>query len=619
MANAKLAINSRYIEMRDGVRLAVSTWRESSLDAPLVPRPAVLTATRYWRAMAFTDDHIEHQKFYPQAAFLWARGFVFVSADMRGSGASFGTRSGEASEAEIEDIGELIQWIAQQDWCNGEVATIGTSYTANTTLLSLSTGAPSLKLGVCRAPDFDVYRHLLAPGGIVNDWFVKDWGAYVSALDANDLGPIQAHDDWPGCGTGDKLLGVRPVDEDPDGVLLQKAVAGHRDNFNVAASIHRLTYIDDYLDQPKSGTSTELRQSAMGTPGEACIHNNAYFYQEKIVAAETPLVIRCGWYDGATALGALSYFKTMSNPVRVILGPWNHVGDSRVDPFMPGDGRRVEPISTDDRLGLIAQSLELGLNGTQAPSGEASASAADQYGVVDYYTLGENKWKSTRVWPLAQTQRRRFYLSADHRLSDQAPISDATSDRYSVDPSASTGVNNRWYCQMHHPEYFLDRCPEDKKLLVYDTPPLAEDTEITGHPVVQLYLSSTATDGQIFAYLETIDPNGRVRLLTDGQLRLLHRKVSEDPSPFQLFGPYHSFLRKDAAPMEPGRVEAVSFDLLPLSVLLKKGQRLRLAIAGSDKDTFVPIPGCESPEITVERNPVYASYLELPLIQRKEK
>ena len=58
----------------------------------------------------------------------------------------------------------------------------------------------------------------------------------------------------------------------------------------------------------------------------------------------------------------------------------------------------------------------------------------------------------------------------------------------------------------------------------------------------------------------------------------------------------------------------IAFDLFPISVLLKKGQRIRLAIAGADKDTFASIPGCEKPEITVERNSVYASYLDLPII-----
>jgi hypothetical protein len=39
-----------------------------------------------------------------------------------------------------------------------------------------------------------------------------------------------------------------------------------------------------------------------------------------------------------------------------------------------------------------------------------------------------------------------------------------------------------------------------------------------------------------------------------------------------------------------------------------------LAIAGADKDVFAPVPGCEAPEITVERNSQFASYIDLPII-----
>ena len=90
--------------------------------------------------------------------------------------------------------------------------------------------------------------------------------------------------------------------------------------------------------------------------------------------------------------------------------------------------------------------------------------------------------------------------------------------------------------QRGKPILFPDRQDADKKLLVYDTPALKHDAEITGHPVVHLWVRSTATDGQFFVYLETVDPDGRVRMLTEGQLRGLHRKVSDEIPPYKMFG-----------------------------------------------------------------------------------
>ena len=135
-------------------------------------------------------------------------------------------------------------------------------------------------------------------------------------------------------------------------------------------------------------------------------------------------------------------------------------------------------------------------------------------------------------------------------------------------------------------------------------------------PVLHLLCRSTATDGHFFVYLETVDPDGRVRLLTEGQLRAWHRKVADNSPPYHFFGPYHSLMEKDGERLVPGELTEISFDLLPLSVLLKQGQRIRIAIAGADKDTFKPIVGCEAPQITVERN---ASYIDLPVVNSKKE
>ena len=597
MSNTVLNCHSEYVTMRDGVRLAVSTWLANDNDINngknTDKRPAVVITTRYWRAMALKQDNPEFQTFYPLAAYLWSRGYVLAVADARGTGASFGTREGEISSAEVVDIGELIDWVAQQDWCDGRVATNGRSYTANTALHSLASGSTALKLSVGRASDFDVYRHLLAPGGVINRWFVEVWGSLTAAQDANDVKALRKGGYWNVPDeTAENVLGVRPVDDDRDSTLLAVAISEHTANFNAIDVVDKMTFIDSYS------------------------HSNSYDHQDNIEQGNLPIVIRCGWHDAATALGALSMFASFSNPMRVIIGPWNHRCDFRVDPFKQGDGRQAEAIPIDYEFGLIAKSLDAILKKAPRSLGDVLTSdipTDDQFGIVEYYTLGENQWKTTPVWPLAETRMQRLYLSADHQLSHVRPEQETAYDIYQLDLS-TTGVNNRWGCQMGEPVFFNDRQEDDKKLQVYDTPPLEQDIEITGHPVVSLFVRSTASDGQFFVYLETIDPDGRVRLLTDGQLRALHRKVSDEKPPFTMFGPYHSFKEKDAEPLIPDEVAEIAFDLLPISVLLKKGQRIRLTIAGTDSDVFAPIPGCESPGIIIERNSVYASCIDLPCV-----
>ena len=589
MSNTNLNCRSEYVTMRDGVRLAVSIWLTKEYEKNTYKRPAVVITTRYWRAMAFKKDNPQFQVYYPLASYLSARDYVLVVVDARGSGASFGSRDSEVAPAEVIDIGEIIDWVAEQAWCDGRVATTGFSYTAYTTMASLATASPALKLGVCRALDFDSYRHLLAPGGVVNGWFIGGWGDITAAQDTNDAETLRKLGRWEKSPeVALNVLGVRPVDGDVDGGLLKMAIAEHRSNYNLARD-----------------TMTFSDRCVLGSSG-------LHFYQNSIEQGNLPAVVRCGWHDAGTQLGAFSLFTSFSNPLRVIIGPWNHAGDSRVDPFQPGDGTQPEGIPMDAEFGLIVDSLDATLKKVSPMLGGTSTD--EEFSVVKYYTLGENQWKTTKEWPLPGTQMQRLYLSENYQLSQLAPEQKTASDVYQVDPSASTGLNNRWYCQLAHPVIFNDRQEEDKKLLVYDTPPLEQDLEITGHPVVHLFVRSTATDGQFFAYLETIDPDGYVRLLTEGQLRALHRKVSDETPPFQMFGPYHSLQEKDAEPLVPGEVAEIAFDLFPISVLLKKGQRIRLAIAGADKDTFALLNGCENPEITIERNGVYASCLDLPVV-----
>jgi putative CocE/NonD family hydrolase len=210
----------------------------------------------------------------------------------------------------------------------------------------------------------------------------------------------------------------------------------------------------------------------------------------------------------------------------------------------------------------------------------------------------------------------RWYFNENNSLSTKAPDAKSTEDRYAINFDATTGEKNRWHTQVGGEVIYLDRAEEDKKLLTYTTDPLEADVEITGHPIVSLFITSTHTDGAFFVYLEEIDEKGKVTYLTEGELRALHRRVSSEPSPTKHPVPYHTFAKKDAMPLVPGQVAELKFHLQPISVLVKKGHRLRVAIAGHDKGTFLRIPAEGNPTIAVQRSKGALSSIELPVIRR---
>jgi hypothetical protein len=144
---------------------------------------------------------------------------------------------------------------------------------------------------------------------------------------------------------------------------------------------------------------------------------------------------------------------------------------------------------------------------------------------------------------------------------------------------------------------------------------LTSDTEITGYPVINLYVTSTRTDGAFFVYLEEVDEAGKVTYLTEGQLRVIHRNVSKDTPPYTTLVPYHTFKKKDAMPLVPDEIAELKFGLLPTSVLIRKGHRIRVAIAGHDKSVFARIPAEGTPVISVARNRQHASFIDLPVVR----
>jgi uncharacterized protein len=132
--------------------------------------------------------------------------------------------------------------------------------------------------------------------------------------------------------------------------------------------------------------------------------------------------------------------------------------------------------------------------------------------------------------------------------------------------------------------------------------------------VLALEMSSTTSDGAIHAYLEDVAPTGRVTYIDEGIFRVIDRKEVDPRSlPYEPLGPAHSFLRADAEPMKPGEVATIRLSLFPTSVLLRKGQAIRIALAGAAASLFQRHPAIGTPTWTVYREMGRSSFVELPV------
>ena len=544
---------SLYLTMRDGVKIAIDLVLPKNLPAG-EKLPTIMNMTRYWRS---------HQGDKP-APFFPSHGYAQVFVDARGTGASFGIWRAPFSPEEIKDYGEVVAWVVAQPWSNSKVGAIGNSYEGNTALWLAVNLNPAVKAVIPRHFEFDEYSETPYPGGVFTDWLIKKWNEGNHQLDSN--------------------AGVKLVDEDADQHLYREATSQRTKNIDVYAAARQTTFRDD---------------RAFGvTLDEISLHN----YTAQIERSQVAINSWGGWFDASTANAVIRSFLTLSNYQRAVVGPWNHGGGQNASPYQGDQAQRVmvgyECLRFFDHY---LKGMDTGLEANK---------------LFYYFTIGEGRWKTTDTWPIKGTKTVRWYLNESNVLSPNAPNSPAGEDSYKINFEATTGDKNRWHTQVGGQVSYPDRANEDNKLLTYTSAPLAADTEITGYPVIDLFITSSATDGAFFVYLEDIDERGVVTYITEGELRALHRKVSDTKPPLKMLAPYHSFLKKDAMPLRPGELAELTFGLQPTSILIRKGHRLRLAIAGADSDTFARIPAEGVPTITVARNRRNASWIELPVIAK---
>ena len=585
---------SLYLTMADGTQIAADVWLPANLRSGQT-MPTILRAVRYWRGyqagplapifrlLGLMDMDAEHTR--------WATaGYAFVTVDVRGSGASFGQWTIPWSPQEIADLGEAVDWIVAQPWSNGRVGAYGVSYDGNTAEMLATLNHPAVKAVVPQYSDFDVYTFLLRPGGVYNQWFMEAWHEFTRRLDANDVCVLAEAVGEPCDNMEFVLAGVRHVDDDPEGRQLAAAMAGR-----------------EAVDLSELALGIEYRDDEWGSTGLTLGDVSPFGVQAAIEQSGVPMYVWVSYLDFALVEGALSRYLTFSNPQKLIIGPWNHGGGEHTDPFLPAD-TPTDP-SPEQQFQMMVDFFDAYLK---------DEPAAEPTWEITYYTLGEGAWRTTPTWPPDGFTPQLWYFGPDRSLTTEAPTAEAGADDYTVDWTATTGDFTRWHTGLFMADViYPDRAEENRKLLTYTSPPLETDVEITGSPIVTLYVASTEEDGAFHVYLEDVAPDGRVTYLTEGILRAIHRQSADQESPYRVQGPYYSFERGDAAPLVPGDVNEITFNLYTTSVLIRQGHRLRVSVAGHDAAVFARYPAEGTPVLTVERNSRYPSHIELPMRVRE--
>jgi putative CocE/NonD family hydrolase len=584
-AQAGFRRTSSFIPMTDGVRLAADIY----LPDPAEPGnrlPSVIIMTPYYRALQLAGDGPfppEIEKLQYDAG-MWGpglarHGIAVVVVEVRGGGASFGTRSvGRRPDGGRDDV-DVVDWVVAQPWSNGRVGATGISAPGLAALNLLTAKHPAVRAVAPLWTAFDMYAST-HPGGTTLTAFVKANYEGTSALDQNRIGELVG-DTTPGL--KGVIQGLRPVDEDVDGSLLAAAVEEHKGNLYIHDDLLAITYRDDVF---RDGGSTAASSPSTQVPD--------------LRASEAAIYSYAGWYDGAFTTDLVHLHLSVGNPgSRLIIGPWGHGGHTYDSPFAtPG-----RPTDFDHDAELAAF--------FHRHLGEGTAAAADEP-TVRYFTVGAEEWRTAESWPPPSEPLSAYFAPSGELTLGTSPSGDGN-DEYDVDFGVGSGPRSRW-SNSSVPVDYGNRAEIDQRLLTYTSPALDADTEVTGHPLLELFVSANVDDFLAVVYLEDVDPDGRVRVVTEGVQRALFSAETEGDPPHAFIGPYRSFLKAEAAPVTPGEVVTLRFGLPPVSHLFRAGHRIRLAIAGTDDSNFPRTPESGDVRLSVQRSAQHPSRIVLPVV-----
>ncbi|MFM5908911.1 MAG: CocE/NonD family hydrolase [Novosphingobium sp.] len=615
-----------YAPVRDGTQLAITVYAPKGPAAGRYPtllwyhpghRESIDRATGTIRTTMAPSD----------IAFFTAHGYAVAIAEMRGSGASFGTRELDRGPQIARDGKDLVDWIAAQGWSDGKVGMIGASYQGFAQYAVASQRPAALKAIFPEIAGFDDYTSMFHPGGIFVAALSDSASDSIRRDDLNDYLPASARKHLPSVPVVDEdgdgeLADEIPLDRNGNGSFLDdgppsyadgkarqdiyyRASLAHMQNRNLPAS---LIAAAPHRDSPIAGTQHRYVDLDPGDKPEA------------IAASGIAVYNRGGWFD-YHARDTVMWFATLNGktPTRVMMAPTGHgslpsdVGDAiyRAGPYLSlfGDRTSTNRVMNREKLAFFDHYVKGAANGF------------DRRPPVLLYVMGKG-WRYENEWPLKRARSVTLFAGPQGALLPSKRA--AGRDSHAVDLSASTLTDNanRWNFGISTSKTPMTFDGQKAARLTYTGAPLAGETEVTGHPVVEIALSSTAPEADVFAYLEDVAPDGSSLLVTEGQLRANYwRPARGGPSGLAKPAlPWHGYGKADyaPAPLAGGKVVKLRFDMMPTSWVFRPGHRIRLSFGGADWPSFPVHPGLagakgagKSPVWTVERA---ATFITLPVV-----
>ena len=574
----KVETNVR-VPMRDGTILYADVYCPEGGG----PFPVILQRTPYDKSAPISMTALGPLR----AAQL---GYALVIQDTRGCHASQGEFY--AFRDEIDDGYDTVEWAASQPWSSGKVGMYGGSYVGATQWLAAMSRPPHLTAIVPNVTASNYHQGWTYQGGAFELGFNVSWTLRALALanwenlsSLKDLSPERRYELTKAVDSMESSFRHLPLNDFP---YLKEGLA---------------TYYYDWLAHPDYDEYWK----------RLCIED----HHRKL---SVPAYNMGGWYDiflGGTIgnfvgmRGAASTEEAQRGQ-KLLIGPWSH-------------SSRGTSLAGSQYFGLVAESISVDLEGTHFRWFDYWLKGVDN-GIMDeppvrIFVMGDNVWRDEQEWPLARAQSAIYYLHSHGKANSingngalsTDPPGEEPPDVFLYNPVDPVPTRGGPLCCN---PYFMSSGSFDQRqiearedVLVYSTPPLERDVEVTGPVKVTLWAATSAADTDFTAKLVDVCENGCARNLTDGIIRARYRDSASAPSL-----------------LEPGRAYCYTIDLWATSNVFQRGHSIRVEVSSSnfprfDRNLNTGRPVAEDSELrpalqTVLHDSQHPSHVTLPIAPR---
>lgn len=543
--------------MRDGVRLATDIYRPKNAGK----YPVILSKTPYNFNQWIDGKEMIRQ--YEAAYDAVKKGYVYIVQNERGRFFSEGVW--DILGTPTTDGYDAFTWISSQEWSNKKIGTIGCSSTAEWQMAVASLDHPAHVALIPQGFGAGVGRigNLYEQG----NWFR---GGAQQMLFTSWLYGVQ----------NDRVRPMFPAD------ITQEELIRVSRNFDLAPESPKVDWglalkhlpVQDIIknvDGPIGIYEDMIRRK----PNDPKWYKGGLFHDN--MPFNKPSYWFVSWYDVASTpnialfnlLRDKSKFPKAADNQYLVIAPTLHCSFKRatentiVGERSVGDARLDYDALTYSWFDYWLKSEENGIK-SKMPR-------------VQYYTMGSNKWQQSETWPPMDAKATTYYLSSAGKANTRngngslvlSPPKTDQADEFVYDPLnpvPSFGGNVCCIGNAIQGGSFDQQTMELREdILVYSTPVLTEDVEISGFIESVLYVSSDAKDTDFTLKLIDVYPDGKAYNLDETIQRVRYREGYEK----------EVFMEKD-------KVYEVKLSALSTSNFFPKGHQIRIEISSSNFPRF---------------------------------